>query len=266
MMPVKYFLFKHIEKLILGMVICYLIYTIIYTFITTSLKTQNLDSKLLSLSTIIDRKLKMSMPQPLNVKRKEAEQLALRFTTPPAASLLLRPYLSVDFASDKSNLDITTKDLLKKPEMQISSGVEGAQGTTEFILKGGTADMALIQVRKFYRDKWWAESFTVGRGEIIGREKKIGAETVDFHTYCRLTEIAPFAPKPFFTRKTVVLRNEKNEFLGVSQTEEKHMIPTSQVVFKDKKGESHHVWIGELVKLGTETVAVSPVTHTMSTH
>lgn len=266
-MYIKYFLFKHIEKLIFGIVVYYLVYTIICTFITASLKIQNIDSKLLSLSTITDRKLKAGVPPPLNSKRKEAEQLALRFTTPPAASLLLRPYLSVNFTSGGSDMDITTKDLLKKPEMQSASGMEGTiQGTTEFILKGGTADMALIQVRKFYRDKWWAESFTVGKGEIIGREKKIGAEGIDFHTYCRLTEITPLAPKPFFTRKTTVIRNEKNEFLGVSLTEEKHMIPTSQIVFENKKGESYHVWIGELVKLGTETVAVCPVTHTMSTH
>lgn len=263
----RYFLFKHSEKFILGIIVCYLIYTIICTFIASSSKTQNIDSRLLSLSTIIDRKLKTGVPPPIDAERKEAEQLGLRFTDPPAANLLLRPYLSFDSTSGESNRDITTKDLLKKPEMQSSSDREGIiQGTTEFVLKGGTADMALIQVRKFYRDKWWAESFTVAKGEIIGREKKIGAETVDFQTYCRLIKITPLAPKPFFTRKTNVLRNEKNEFLGVSLTEEKHMIPTSQVVFEDKKGESYHVWIGELVKLGTETVAVSPVAHTMSTH
>ena len=226
-----------------------------------------MDSKLLSLSTIIDRKLKTGVPPLINADLKDAAELELRLTTPPAATLLLRPHLFSNFTSDGSRRDITTKDLLKKPEAQHSSGMEGAiQGTTEFILKGGTADMALIQVRKFYKDKWWAESFTVGKGEIIGGRKKIGAENVDFHTYCRLTEITPLAPKPFFTKKTTVLRNEKNDFLGISMTEEKHMVTTSQVAFENKKGESYNVWIGEVVKLGTETVTVCPVANTMSTH
>ncbi|TVM03305.1 MAG: hypothetical protein CV087_05760 [Candidatus Brocadia sp. WS118] len=266
-MNIKYFVFKHFEKFILGIIVCYLIYTVICTFVTASLKIHNIDSKLLSLSTIIDRKLKTGVPPPINADRKDAAQLELRLTTPPAASFLLRPHLFSNFTSGGSNMDITTKDLLKKRETQLSSSMEGnIHGTTEFILKGGTADMALIQIRKFYKDKWWAESFTVGKGEIIGGGKKIGAETVDFHTYCRLTEITPLAPKPFFTKKTTALRNEKDEFLGISMIEEKHMVTTSQVSFENKKGESYNVWIGEVVKLGTETVTVCPITNTMSTH
>lgn len=266
-MNIKYFAFKHCEKFTLGIVVCYLIYTVICTFVIASLKIDNIDSKLLSLSNIIDRKLKTGVPPPINADRKDAAQLELRLTTPPAANLSLRPYLFGNFTSGGSNTDITTKDLLKKPEAQLSSDIEGIiPGTTEFILKGGTADMALIQVRKFYKDKWWAESFTVGKGEIIGGEKKIGKETVDFHTYCRLIKITPLASKPFFTKKTTALQNEKNDFLGVSITEEKHTISTSQVTFEDKTGEAYNVWIGEAVKLGTETVTVCPATNTMSTN
>lgn len=266
-MNMKYFIFKHFEKFIFGIAVGYLIYTVISVLITERLKTQNIDSQLRSLSTMLDRKLATSKPPSISADRKEAELLKLRLTTPPAANLLLRPYLFSNSLSDGSKTDITTRDLLKNQEMLPSSVTEDtAQGTTEFILKGGTADMALIQVRKFHRDTWWTESFTVGKGEIIGRERKIGAETVDFHTFCKLTEIIPFAPKPFFTRKTTVLRNENNEFLGVAQTQEKHMIPTSQIVFESIKGEPCNVWIGELVKLGTETVTVCPAVNTISTH
>ena len=266
-MNIKYFIFKHFEKFILGIVVSYIIYTVFCTFLTASLRKHNIDSKLLSLSTIIDRKLKTGVPPPIDADRKDATQLELRLTIPPLASLSLNPHLFGSFTSGGSNMDITTKDLLKKSQAQLSSGMESIiPGTTEFILKGGTADMALIQVRKFYKDKWWAESFTVGKGEIIGGGRKIGAETVNFHTYCKLTEITPLAPKPFFTRKTAVLWNEKNDFLGVSMTEEKHVVTTSQVTFENKKGESYNAWIGELVKLGTETVTVCPVTNTMSTH
>lgn len=266
-MNIKYFAFKHCEKFIFGIIVSYLIYAVICTFVIASLKIHNIDSKLLSLSAIIDRKLKTGVPPPINTDRKDAAQLELRLTTPPAASLSLRPDLFGNFIPGGSNRDITAKDLLKKSEIPPSSGMEGTiPGTTEFILKGGTADRALIQVRKFYKDKWWAESFIIGRGEIIGGGRKIGPETVDFHTYCRLTEITPLAPKPFFTKKTTALQSEKNDFLGVSITEEKHTITTSQVTFEDKTGETYNVWIGEVVKLGTETVTVCPAANTMSTN
>ncbi|KKO21044.1 MAG: hypothetical protein DCC43_10215 [Candidatus Brocadia sp.] len=266
-MSTKYFLFKHGEKFILGISVCYLLYTIICAFITARLKIPDIDSKLLSLSTVIDRKLKTEVSPSISADRKDAAELAFRLTTPPPASLLLRAHLFGNLTSGGSDMRITTKDLLKKSEAQPSSDSEGvSQETTEFILKGGTADMALIQVRKFYKDQWWAESFTVGKGEIIGEGKKIGAEIVDFHTYCRLTEITPLAPKPFFTKKATVLRDEKDHFLGISMTEEKHTVAASQIAFENEKGQSYHVWIGELVKLGTETVTVCPVANTRSTH
>lgn len=86
-MNMKYFIFKHFEKFIFGIAVGYLIYTVISVLITERLKTQNIDSQLRSLSTMLDRKLATSKPPSISADRKEAELLKLRLTTPPAANL-----------------------------------------------------------------------------------------------------------------------------------------------------------------------------------
>src|SRR3989338_2980559 len=51
-MNIKYFIFKHIEKLVLGIAICYLAYTAVHTFIIPSIEAHKTNSKLLSLSRV----------------------------------------------------------------------------------------------------------------------------------------------------------------------------------------------------------------------
>ncbi|HAB52789.1 MAG TPA: hypothetical protein DCE80_11580, partial [Ignavibacteriales bacterium] len=196
-MNIKNFIFKHIEKLGFGIAICYLIYTAVHTFIILNIEVHRTDTKLLSLSSTIERKIKTSVPPVVDTELKNDEQLALRLTSPPSASPLPRPYIFGKFIKEKTASDITTKDLIKKPELQ-PERLEGIiPGEIEFVFKGGTADMALVQVRKLYKDKWWTESFTIEKGETIGEKKIIGKETVDFDTYCKLIEIFPQAQKPF---------------------------------------------------------------------
>lgn len=265
-MNMKNFIFKHIEKLGFGIAMCCLIYTAVHTFIMLNIGIQRTDTKLLSLSGTIERKIKTSVPPIVDTELKNDEQLALRLTSPPSAILLPRPYIFGQFTKEKTVSDITTKDLIKKPALQTTPRLEDiTPGEMEFIFKGGTADMALVQVRKLYKDKWRTESFTIEKGETIGEKKIIGKESVDFDTYCKLIEIVPQAQKPFVIKKITVVQNEKGEFLGSSFTEETHMISASKIIFEDKKGESYHLWIGELVKVGTDTVSC-PLTNASSTN
>jgi len=266
-MNVKNFVFKHIEKIALGITICYLIYTAVHTFMILNLEVRRTDTKLLSLSSAIERKLKTSTPPAIDTELKHAEQLMSRLTLPSPASPLQRPQIFSKFTKEKADSDITTKGLLKKPESQTAARSEDfIPGEIEFVFKGGTADMALVQVRKLYKDKWWTESFTLERGETIGEKKTMGKETVDFDTHCRLMEIVPLAQKPLVMRKTTVVKNEKGEFLGSSFTSETHMISASRITFEYKRGESYNLWIGELAKVGTNTVTVNPSTSVSSTN
>lgn len=266
-MNIKNFIFKHIEKLGFGIAICYLIYTAVHTFIVLNIEVQRTDTKLLSLSNTIERKLKTSLPPVVDTELKNAEQLALRLTSPPSASHVPRTYIFGKFTKEKTVSDITTKDLLKKPELQPYARLEDiTPSEMVFVFKGGTADMVLVQVRKLYKDKWWTESFTIEKGEAIGKKKLMGKETVNFDTDCRLIEIVPQAQKPLVIKKTTVVQNEKGEFLGSSFAEETHMISASKIIFEDKKGNSYDLWIGELVKLGTDTVTVYPLTNVSSTN
>lgn len=266
-MNVKNFVFKHIEKIVLGITICYLMYTTVHTFVILNLEVRRTDTKLLSLSIAIERKLKISTPPAIDTELKHAEQLTSRLTLPSPASPLQRPQIFSKFTKGKADSDITTKDLLKKPESQTAARPEDfTPGEIEFVFKGGTAEMALIQVKKLYKDKLWNESFTIEKGETIGEKKTIGKETVDFDTHCRLTEIVPLAQKPFVIKKTTVVRNEKGEFLGSSFTAETHMISALRITFEYKKGESYNLWIGELAKVGTDTVTVNPPASVSSTN
>ena len=261
------FVFKHVEKIVLGITICYLMYTTVHAFMILNLAVHRTDTKLLSLSSAIERKLKTSTPPVIDTELKHAEQLTSRLTLPSPASPLQRPQIFSKFTKEKADSDITTKGLLKKPESQTAARSEDfIPGEIEFVFKGGTADMALVQVRKLYKDKWWTESFTIEKGETIGEKKLIGKETVEFDTYCKLIEIFPQAQKPFIIKKTTVIQNEKGEFLGSSFTEETHMISSSKIIFVDKKGESYNSWIGELVKVGTDTVTTCPLTNASSTN
>jgi hypothetical protein len=255
-MDIKNFTFKHAEKFALGIAIGYLIYTMIHTFLTLNLKTREFDTKLLSLSDVIDRKLKTSKPPEPYEELKDAARLELRFRTPPPAAYIQQPHIFDKFTKGETISGITTKDLLKKPALQALPHSEvAAPGSIEFTLKGGTADLALIQIRKLHKDRWLTESFTVEYGRTIGGKKVINGEPVDFNTHCKLIKIIPLAQKPLII-KTSTIRNEKGKFMGTSLAEEKHMISTLKIVFEDKKGEPHDLWIGELVNLGTETVTV----------
>ena len=266
-MNMKNFIFKHIEKLGFGIAMCYLIYTAVHTFIILNIGVHRTDTKLLALLGTIERKIKTSVPPIIDTDLKNDEQLALRLTSPPSASLLPRPNIFGKFTKEKTVSDITTKDLIKKPALQTTLRLEDITPCEmEFVFKGGTADMALVQVRKLYKDKWWTESFSIEKGETIGEKKIIGKESVDFDTYCKLIEIVPQAQKPLVIKKTTVVQNEKGEFLGSSFTEETHMISASKIIFEDKKGESYHLWIGELVKVGSDTVTTCPLTNASSTN
>lgn len=266
-MDTKSFLFKHVEKFILGAAICYLVYTIIHTFIILNLETNEIETKLLSLSDALNRKMRTSMPKPGDTERNEAEHLKLRFTDPPSVNLLQRPQVFSKIVRPEVTSDITIKDLLKKSEPNAHTRLEvTSPGDTEFIFKGGTEDLALIQVRKLYKDIWWTESFAVERGKTIGQKKTVRGETIDFDTHCKLREIIPLAQKPLIMRRTTVLRDEKGEFLGTSHSQETHIISTSRIIFENKYGESYNLWIGELVNLGTETVTVHTPEDTTSTH
>ncbi len=259
----KNFIFRHVEKFALGISTGYLMYTMLHTFITLNLRAREIDLKLLSLSDTIDRKLKTSKPPATDKELKNAARLESRFTTPPSASPVQRPYLFGKFTKEQAISGITTRDLLKKTESQSLSHPDvPTPKNMEFILKGGTADLALIQVRKLHNDKWLTESFTVENGKTIGGKKVINREPVDFNTHCKLIKIIPLAQKPLLIKKSILLRNEKGEFTGTSLTEEKYMIPTSKIIFEDKTGETYDAWIGESVNLGTETVTVYPSANT----
>lgn len=255
-MNIKDYLFKHVEKYSLGLTVCYLLYILIYTIIVLHRETHGINSKILSFSGTIEGKLKTSKPPAIDTELEKAAHLERRFTDPPAVNVLQRPRIFCRFTDEGVISDITTRDLMKKSELHtLPHLMVDTQGDTEFIYKGGTAELALVLVRKLYKEKWWVESFTVEKGNTIGEKKTIGKEKVDFSTHCKLKEIVPDAQKPLVVKKTAVLRNDKGEFLGTSLTEETHMISASRIVFEDKKGGAYNLWVGELVNLGTETVA-----------
>ncbi len=254
-MVIKDFIFKHIEKCIFGIAVCYLVYSTIHTY--------GMNKKLISRASIIDRKLETSTPPAIDTELKNAAELELRLTTPPSANPLQRPYLLSKPSTEAVLSDMTAEGLLKKAESRTPPHlVVTTPGDTEFIYKGGTADLALIQVRKLYKDKWRVRSFAVEKGKIIGEKNLIAKEPLDFNTHCKLIEIIPFAQRPLVVKKTAVLRDEKGEFLGTTLTEETHKISTSRIVFENDKGEPYNLWIGELVNLGKETVNITSKTST----
>lgn len=253
----KHFLFKHFEKFILGLAGGYLIYSVFSTFIMRNSEIHKIDTKLSSITDIIERKLQRSVPPAIKTELKNAVQLESRFTTPPPAHLLQRPQLFSKFLWEDTDSSLTTKDILKKPEVPLPPHLEApAQVDTEFIFKGGTEDIALIQVKKLYRETWWINSFTVRKGMSIGSKKMNGKDTIDFGTHCKLLEIVPLAQKPIVIKKTTVMLNEKGEFLNTSVTGETHMVTSSSIIFENKKGDSYTLGLGESVSLGEESATV----------
>ncbi len=258
MMDVKNFIFKHIEKIILGIAVSYLIYTIINTLIILNINNYKLNARLESLSNVVERKLETSAPPKIETELDDAVLLESRLTTPPSANVLQRPQVFSVFGKEETVQDIATMDTSAKEEIEISPVSESTiSGDIEFTFKGGSADIVIIQVRKLHKDKWWIESFLAREGDIIGEKKIISGETVDFNTQCKLVEIVPVAQKQMVVKKQVSLKNEMGEFIGTSFAEEVHMISTSEIVFEYNKGETYNLWLGELVKLGTEITSVS---------
>ncbi|MCF6157234.1 MAG: hypothetical protein E3K32_01375 [wastewater metagenome] len=260
-MNFKNFLFKHAEKFILCLAVYYLVYTAIHTFVTLNRKTHELDAKARVSSNVISRRLKTEVPPATDIQLGDAEQLKLRFTTPPGINLLQRSQLFSKYSKKEVTPDITTGDLLtKEPEIHPRLNVD-IPGGTEFIYKGGTAELALIQVRKLYKEAWFTKSFVVHKGSAIGEKAAVKKEMVDFTTRCKLREIVPSARKPYSITKTQVLRDEGGNFLGTSLIQETHMVTASKIVFEYKEGKSYDLWIGELVNLGTDTATVRPTIH-----
>ena len=119
----------------------------------------------MSLSNTIERRIKTSVPPIVDTELKDAEQLALRLTSPPSPSSLPRPYIFGKFTKRKNSFRHHDQRFVKKSELQAAQRSEGIiPDEIEFIFKGGTADMALVQVRKLYKDNWWTESFTIEKG------------------------------------------------------------------------------------------------------
>ena len=242
------------------MAIGYLVYTVVHIFVFVRREADKIDAQLQSQSSIVERRIKTSAPPASSGELTDAARMESRFANPPVAVLLQRPQIFGKIIGGGAAPEITTRDLLKRIEPQTLARLEiAAPGDTEFVYKGGTADLALIQVRKLRKDAWQAESFMVQKGGSIGQKIKTGKETLDFETHCKLIEIVPVAQKPMGIKTTAVLRNDKGDFLGTAPSEEIHMITSSRIVFETKKGESYNLWLGELINLGTETVTVQPV-------
>ncbi|HHT9110262.1 MAG TPA: hypothetical protein ACFYDZ_03775 [Candidatus Brocadiaceae bacterium] len=256
-MNLKRFLFKHFEKFILGLAGGYLIYAIACTFIIKNSEIHKIDTKVLSITDNIERKLQKSTPPAIETELKNASQLESRFTFPLPAHLLEHPQLFGKLLREEPVSPLITKDILKKQEVPILPHLEApAQADTEFIFKGGTEDLALIQVKKLYKEIWWTSSFTVSKGDTIGSKKMLGNETIDFDTHCKLLEITPLAQKPLVIKKNTVILNEKGEFLNTSLIEETHMVTSSRIVFENKKEVSYTLWLGESATLGEEFATV----------
>ena len=117
-MDFKNFIFKHIEKFILGIAVSYLIYTAVNTFVMLDLKIHNIDTKLFSVSNTVERKLKTSTPPSTNTELENVAQLELRLTSPPDANPLQRPQLFTKFTQGEVISDITYRDLLKKQNIK----------------------------------------------------------------------------------------------------------------------------------------------------
>lgn len=259
-MDTKNVFFKHCEKVFLVMALCYLVYTFVNIFIFVRREANKIDAQLLAQSSIVERRIKTSTPPASGGELMDAARLESRFISPPVAVLLQRPQVFGKIISRGAAPEVTTKDLLKRIEPQTLARLEiAAPGDTEFVYKGGTADLALIQVRKLRKDAWQSECFTVQKGGSIGQKIKTGKETLDFDTHCKLIEIVPAAQKPMSIKTTTVVKTDKGDFLGTAPSEEIHMITSSRIVFETKKGESYNLWLGELINLGTETVTVQPV-------
>lgn len=256
-MNIKDFLFRHVEKCIVSIIVCYSIYTV-HTLMVLNGKTKEIDAKLQSLSDVIGRRLRTGAPPDIHISLTEADQLRIRFTTPANANPLPRFQIFSKFSREEMMSGITTEDLLKKDLLSHPRLEVAEPGDVEFIFKGGTADLAMIQVRKLCGNVWWTKGFMVEKGKTIGEKTIVKKETIDFSTCCKLIEIVPSAQKLLSVKRTNVLRDENGNFLGTSITEESQSVTSSKIVFEYKGGKLYELWIGELVNLGLETATVHP--------
>ena len=254
-MDIRNLQIKHSGKCIAGIMVFCLSYTMFHTFVLLNARTHKMVSSLEASSEAIERKPLTSKPPEVEISLANAREMELRFTTPPQPKILERAFVFTPSIKDRRE-GITLRDLLKKRRYQDASRLTVTEkGDTEFIYKGGTEDLALIQVRKLYRDVWKESSFTVSKGMPIGEKRIIGKETIPFDTRCKLVEIIPSAQKPIIIKRRILQQNEKGEFVGTTIMEEPHMITSSSILFKNRDGELYNLWAGELINLGTETVS-----------
>src|SRR3990170_446187 len=113
MMDVKNFIFKHIEKIILGIAVSYLIYTVINTLIILNINSYKENARLESLSNVVERKLETSTPPKIETELDDAVLLESRLTISPSADVLQRPQVFSVFG-------IATMDTSAKKETKIS--------------------------------------------------------------------------------------------------------------------------------------------------
>ncbi|MDR4507813.1 MAG: hypothetical protein MRJ65_06185 [Candidatus Brocadiaceae bacterium] len=262
MMNLKNIVLKHGEKFIIGLIVCGLVYVTVYTYFLLNSKVQKIRDGFESYRRVVDNKLKTSKPMGIVTPLNHSVRLNDRFTSPPKARILPKPHIFWKLVNDEAISGVEAKDLLKKSDRENLPGLKvSVPGDTEFVYKGGTADLALIQVRKHYGEKWWEESFAVKKGEAIGRKVKTGKQTIDYDTRCKLVNIIPDTQKSLVLKKSQVLQDENGKFLGTSITDEIFKVTASSIVFTNDVGESYKLWVGERVNLGTQTVAVRKTTN-----
>lgn len=120
----------------------------------------------------------------------------------------------------------------------------------EIIFKGVVGGLAYIDIRKEIDGQWREHGFPTKVGERIGRKKIISGKMFDFTTNFVLQDIVYNVQRPTTLMRTVLILNEKGEFVGTRIVPgETYMKSTSQIKYKDDNGNLNELWLKESEKM-----------------
>ncbi len=117
---------------------------------------------------------------------------------------------------------------------------------TQISLKGVVDQLALVNVRRKINEVWHEYSFPLKNKEQIGAEKIIKNIKYDFTTNCVVEDIINKVERPVQMMKKVVKLSDAGKFVGTQMVPgETFMKSTAKIIYKDEKGTTKELWLGE---------------------
>ncbi|MGR3177542.1 MAG: hypothetical protein ACUZ8E_05760 [Candidatus Anammoxibacter sp.] len=251
MEKIKDIFFLYFDKIAIGFAVLVFSYSIFNFF--TNIGKDDAVKKIEEFSPIVER----------NVKRGEPDEITELDYAMRLEGMFDNIPLPVDIEINKPYKRKAPEKPSSDPGLRVTQQQTGFEpGDTEIVYKGGTAQKAIIIIKKSTEEYELEQSFIILPGEKIGEYKPLNDKkrVEDFMTGCTLLSIEIDAKKSINSSKILVNLDDKGEFINTSLKSDPYRITTMKIIYKNERlgGAIKELLLGASANIGTVTPLLEP--------